>query len=980
MSETSSGPLLQLVRRSAGDPAPGCTDAELLRRFTTERDGAAFEAVLRRHGPMVLDVCRSVLSNEADAEDAFQASFLVLARASSSIRKGGSLAAWLHGVARRVALKARAGAARRQVTRGAVAEAGAAVAPGASGAEELSWREVRAILHEELAALPERVRGPLVLCYLEGRTHEEAAALLGFSKGTLRRRLERGRALLRARLAGRGLGAAVALAAAWPAAVAAGVRRDAVAPLVQVATGAGRGAVPGVSPAAVALAEGALGTMSLAKLRAVVIALAGVAVVGVAVALGMEMGALGSRLAVQPPDKAQPKTPDQPSAARQIPLADDTTGSAAYAGRVLDPDGKPVAGAKLYVLYSTPKALPVPERGTSDKDGNFRFSVEKKDFDRSDSPRPWSAATLVAVADGYGLGFPVSQPGQPTWPVHSPTELTFRLPKDDAPVTGRVLDLQGRPVAGATVNVHAVLRPGAGGDLTDWLAELKKQRAGYPAIRKFLTGPEGEWMGRDVGRIFHPVVTDKDGRFRLKGVGRERLVALRIEGPTIACTDLWAMTRPGDKFQAAVWTRVKGGPEMTFVGADFEHHVAPGRPIVGTVRDKDTGKPIPGAVVQSDAFAGTNFNGDARLRAVADKEGRYRLFGMPKGEGNRVRVSPPEGEPYLTALARAPDTAGLEPVTVDVQLKRGLWITGKVTDKATGKPVHSTIKYTLFADNPNRLEAPGLTFDEYTQTKAEDGTFRFVGLPGRAAVSAWGSQPGYLTGVGVDRIKDFDLVSTNIGRAFHTIVAVNPEKGAESVACEIVLEPGRTLNVAVLDPAGKPLAAAHVRGLRGPSSWDSPPVKTTEFTVSGLRPDEERLLQFVDAEKKLAGSLVVKGDAKGPVRVTLGPAGTLTGRLVTADGKPLADVELMPLGAQTVPDPRARSKPDLTAGSFPPGIRTDADGKFRIAGLAPGLTYRATLTDGKALLRAEGDLEKGVTVKAGETKELGDIKVKLPDQ
>jgi RNA polymerase sigma factor (sigma-70 family) len=236
MAEATFRPVLHQVRRLVEDrrlaEAP---DEELLRRFATGRDGAAFHALLRRHGPMVLDVCRAVLRNEADAEDAFQATFLALARGPGSIRRAAALGSWLYGVAYRTALKAQAGEAKRRRHE--------ARAPGraAPAAADLTWGEIQRALHEELNALAERHRAPLVLCYLQGKTQDEAAALLGLAKGTLKRRLEQGRALLRARLVRRGLGPAAALAvSAWPSASAAVPEPLATAAL-QAATLTGRG-------------------------------------------------------------------------------------------------------------------------------------------------------------------------------------------------------------------------------------------------------------------------------------------------------------------------------------------------------------------------------------------------------------------------------------------------------------------------------------------------------------------------------------------------------------------------------------------------------------------------------------------------------------------------------------------------------------------------------------------------------------------
>jgi RNA polymerase sigma factor (sigma-70 family) len=258
-----------LVAAQAADAAP---DADLLERFRGGADVTAFEALVRRHGPMVLRVCRRVLGDAHEAEDAFQATFLVLAQKAGAVRKGASVASWLHGVAYRVAGKARARAARPRPP---------CAGPAAQGdaADEVSWREVRSVLDAELGRLPEEWRAPLVLCYLEGLTQDEAARRLGWAGRTLRRRLGQGRRLLRVRLERRGLVLSAGLAAvllteatapaALPPALAAAALETAkgatpahVAALARGAAGAGCGKVK--LAAALLLAAGVFGGAGVA--------------------------------------------------------------------------------------------------------------------------------------------------------------------------------------------------------------------------------------------------------------------------------------------------------------------------------------------------------------------------------------------------------------------------------------------------------------------------------------------------------------------------------------------------------------------------------------------------------------------------------------------------------------------------------------------------------------------------------------------
>ena len=182
-------------------------DDDLLRCFIRHHDEAAFHAIVRRHGGMVWSICRGVLRNEADAEDAFQATFLLLATKAGEVRNPLALAGWLHEVASRISRKALTAKLRRRSHE-------ARAAP--QTCDELGGYENLVVVHEELHALPEKYRVPLVLFYFDGRTHDQAAGALGLSNSGIRKRLERGRELLQTRLARRGIAGAALTIVALP--------------------------------------------------------------------------------------------------------------------------------------------------------------------------------------------------------------------------------------------------------------------------------------------------------------------------------------------------------------------------------------------------------------------------------------------------------------------------------------------------------------------------------------------------------------------------------------------------------------------------------------------------------------------------------------------------------------------------------------------------------------------------------------------
>jgi RNA polymerase sigma factor (sigma-70 family) len=931
-------------------------DAQLVEWFARRHEEEPFVALLGRHGPMVWAVARRVLANVQDAEDVFQATFLVLARKADSVRKAGSVGSWLHGVAHRLALKA-----RLQQTRRRSRERRAADMRQPRRLGETPWSEVQAALDTALGELPEKYRAALVLCYLEGKTQEEAARQFGCLLATLRARVARGRKLLRDRLAKGGLTlstaglAALLIASAAPAAAPAALAKAAVRAAVPFA--AGQPAATLCSRQAAGLVAGGLRAMFLGKVQTATAVLLAAGLVAGAAALAQRVTAAneGAKPAAK---EAQP-----PAADARPQAADQDKDSLAYGGRVLGPDGRPVAGAKLFLIplwAYIDRPAPSPVYATTGPDGRFRFKVPRAKLGN------YRETALVVTADGHGTAWLDIDLRD------KKDDLTLRFVKDDVPVAGQVVDLQGRPIQGVTVSVLQI-KAAPGEDLRPWLEAVRNKQARNLSLeQKYISR---QLMSPEVPGLPHQAVTDPEGRFRLTGIGRDRLVMVRVSGPTIATQDLRVLTRSGQPIEVPETTYLDGRPASvaTYYGARFRHVAVPTKPIAGVVRDKDTKKPLPGITVQSYKMANNPIHGRDTLQTTTDAQGRYRLTGMPKGEGNKIVAVPGGDKPYPLSGKSVPDSPGLDPVTVDFELKLGVWIEGKVTDKATGKPLQARVEYFALYANPNLRDYAGFEgafISRSVLNVKEDGSYRVVGLPG-AGLLAVAYSDHYLLAHerdDEDGLKEGEFLATApyvvSAISYNAFARIDPPRGAGAVKRDVALDAGRTYNGTVLGPDGKPLEGVRAYGLSGWAGWEETPRKTASFTVRAFNPRRPRPVLFLHGGKRLTGALEVPKDRAGPLTVRLAPGAAVTGRLVDADGRPRPDTEV----ELTFRNPRMSA----WAHYVPDRIKTDSAGRFRVEALLPG--YAFGLSDGK------GWLHFGGALRPGRTTDLGDVRMKRAEE
>jgi hypothetical protein len=314
-----------------------------------------------------------------------------------------------------------------------------------------------------------------------------------------------------------------------------------------------------------------------------------------------------------------------------------------------------------------------------------------------------------------------------------------------------------------------------------------------------------------------------------------------------------------------------------------------------------------------------------------------------------------------------PQTSGLDPVALDVELRRGVRIEGRMTDKRTGKPLRGNVQYFSMLENPNLGDYPGFdgAISQEGARANEDGTYRIVGLPGPGLVAVYRLGP-YLTanerddeyGVGEDSLR---TAPYHIGFTvnYGALARIDPAGGVDSVKRDVTFDPGWTFTGRVLGPEGQPVAGAWGMSIGR--------IKAAEFTVSGYNPRRPQELLFQHEGKGLVGmARPPKADGDSMI-VQLRRGATVTGRLLDAQGRPRTDVELY-VWFRAKDEP---ARPDWDHGLAPERARTDRDGRFRFGAIMPGYEFH--------IKERHDERYVGDGLRSGEAKDLGDLRVKGPE-
>jgi protocatechuate 3,4-dioxygenase beta subunit len=463
----------------------------------------------------------------------------------------------------------------------------------------------------------------------------------------------------------------------------------------------------------------------------------------------------------------------------------------------------------------------------------------------------------------------------------------------------------------------------------------------------------------------------------MTGIGRGRQAILGILGPGIERSGVIVVTGPDPK---------EGGPKppgLHVYPARFEHPCKPGRSIVGVVRDRDTGAPIAGAGVSS-VFGVSS-------RATTDREGRFRLDGLSQSPSYVLTFSTSASDQrYITAERSVAATPGSEPLTADIAMVRGVVVTGRLIDRANGRPVQAWVGYAALKDNPHWSGLPGwipTVNNKYRPSPGRhvpsmaDGSYRIVVPPGRGILVAHiqyqadryvpaGIPSKAHAGAPADALEPYyaAVPFEVFPQFFPAVRPVDIAPGTDAATYDLTLDSGIVRTGTVMDPEGHPLARATMNGESYQDKFELRPLDGANFAVYGLSPIPllARTLVFRHAERRLGKTVRVEATETGPLEVRLEPAASITGRLLDDAGRPRDGIEIRVV---RVFHDRTRS----ARADFDPPIRatTDVEGRFRIDGIVPGTVQKI-----RAGLRNNPEvfLIDDWTPEPGEVKDLGEVR------
>ncbi len=621
-----------------------------------------------------------------------------------------------------------------------------------------------------------------------------------------------------------------------------------------------------------------------------------------------------------------------------------------FQGTVADPEGKPiVAELHLVGISRWPDRSPML-LGRSNSAGKFDVTFSPKEG------QSFAHASLVASAEGFGLD----------WIRLSELKddsASLRLVKDDVPITGQVLDLEGKPVVGATVRAQSI-RSNDNHDLSKYLSLVKAGNGSNYRFDDYLFSPP------------LPVQkTDASGNFRLVGAGSSRRVDLNISGRAIEHADIHVVTKRMPTSSGS--ENALRSDDYLVHGANFKYLARPSRVISGVVLDSTTRQPL------ADVHVNLMFGASP---AVTDANGRFELLGAAKQKQYQLAAFPTDDR-HLVGSKRVLDTAGFDPLEVEITVPRGVTVRGKVTEAGTGRPVAATVSYYPIYPNENITKGDGLSetnaLGEWASAETDaEGNYAIAAFAGPGFLAFKAHDTSKYQAANVDAAAFFkgkiayggQMASSSSRRSVLFVASgaqgtaamlqsnfqgvellmIDLEQG--DLTRDVQLTAADAIHGRVIDSDGKPVNDVRAYGLSSLRGRHTD-IVGSRFTVDSLGDGEERRVVFHHQERQLVAAINVTTSSKQPLQVQLRPWGEVTGRFLDEEGEPIANQQIY-----STPNDREREQ----GGRLYQSHTTDSDGRFHITGLVPGQVYRLRCRDTfKPNVR--------VVIKPGERRDLGDL-------
>ena len=635
-----------------------------------------------------------------------------------------------------------------------------------------------------------------------------------------------------------------------------------------------------------------------------------------------------------------------------------------FQGKVVHPDGSPAAGAALHWVDFEPDRLPDNSTAAVAKtDAMGAFKI------RGAPDGSGEFMQLVATKVGFGIAatdaWPLETTGKLRTKIPGETiraflpslgdDKTMRLVSDERPLTGRILTVEGLPLADARIRVSDISMS-ITGNLDRWEKATADSRADYYSLRKETSFCVN---GFQLPSIVSDVMTDMSGKFKLPGIGKERVVQLTISGPGIETAIVFARTRDGKTIRVSNAYEHSQSRVDSYYANGFDYVAAPSVSVEGRIIDESTRGPLSGFLISSERRVRNSGSGNAFISTTTDKEGRFRINGLAQSDEATLFVIPPRGSRYLPQGVHPMTKNASGTVKVDLKLRPAALLRGRVMDISTGAPVAGAVQYSAMLNNPNLADHSAFVLSDFHECRADkEGRYEIAVLPGEGVVTFRADDSIDYRRVASKKTKIGDAFTALSERGmyetvpsyvdprdYHFAKQIQIDSDAKETDLPIELSQGKTLRMNVVNSAGATISDAVVGGQAEIGGWYS--ISNGSAGIQGYYADQGREIFAYDPETHQAAHMRLDGPQPNEITISLRPVGTVRGRLMDKQGVAIESARLL-----------CESIPGNSGGITSLRHTTDKEGRFELRGVIADYKHTVwAMIEGQGMMAIARDAE-----------------------